>query len=239
MQNETYYAIADIHGRLDLLNALIEQIDEDCAENDVKNPVIVFLGDYVDRGPQSAGVVDRVIELSKERKVVPLMGNHEELVLILMAGALAYFEKWFYRAGGAATLASYGWKNGEKIKLDELIKKEHIDFFQSLKPFHETEDHIFVHAGLKPGVALSKQDDDDCLWIREGFLDSDYDFGKIVVHGHTPTSDGQPELKINRINLDTKAFKSGILTCGVFEAGSRVPRIIQTPAPRPVSQPAI
>lgn len=239
MNNATYYAIADIHGRLDLMNALIEQIDEDCVQNDVKNPVLVFLGDYVDRGPQSAGVVDRVIELSKERNVIPLMGNHEDIILILMSGALAYFENWFYRAGGAATLASYGWKNGEKIKLTELIKPEHVQFFQSLKLYHETEDHIFVHAGLKPGVSLAKQDDEDCLWIREGFLDSDYDFGKIVIHGHTPTDDGQPEVLPNRVNLDTKAFRSDVLTCGVFETGSRVLRIIQTPAPSLASQPAI
>lgn len=231
MSDETYYAIADIHGRLDLLNTLVDMIDEDCRVNSVQNPVIVFLGDYIDRGPQSAQVVDRVIELCATRPSIALRGNHEELLLMINAGALALFEKWFYRAGGAATLQSYGWQNGDRIKITEVIRKEHVDFFQSLKLYHETSEHIFVHAGLRPGVSLSDQDEDDLLWIREPFLSSDHDFGKLVVHGHTPVSDGLPEIHPNRINLDTKAFRSDILTCAAFDPGSREPRIIQTPAP--------
>jgi serine/threonine protein phosphatase 1 len=204
---EKIFAIGDIHGCLSQLKNMIAAIDPD-EEGDT----IVFMGDYIDRGPDSKGVVDCILHLRERvRKVICLMGNHEQMFLEYMhAGAK---NDIFLSNGGRATLASYGYDevtDGETIMLPDT----HKGFLQSLVPYYETGHHIFVHAGLRPGVALEKQDLEDILWIRYEFIYSSYDFGKVVVFGHTPVD--RPLVQENKIGIDTGAVFGGALTCIEF-----------------------
>lgn len=196
-----YFAIGDVHGRFDLLTTALEAI----GDLEAQDARLVFLGDYVDRGPQSREVVERLIELSKNDRVICLRGNHEEMMVLGTRGDDIFRAEHWYRNGGEATAQSYR---------DEY-PQEHLDWMAALPVSHETPWHFFVHAGIRPGVPLDRQIAAEMLWIRGVFLDDPRDHGLHIVHGHTPRQ--APELLHNRTNLDTGAYASGNLTIGVFE----------------------
>jgi serine/threonine protein phosphatase 1 len=201
------YAVGDIHGRHDLLAALLDGIREHAGGEDFK---LVFLGDYIDRGPDSAAVVGAVRALQADRpdRVTCLMGNHEHMLLTVMAEPEAL--PWWIGNGGGTTLASFGADDPAGLP------RELLDWLSRLPTFHEDGRRYFVHAGLRPGVPLPDQTDQDRLWIREPFLSADWDFGVHVVHGHTPLASTTPDVRRHRTNLDTAAVFGGALTAGVF-----------------------
>ena len=217
------YAVGDIHGRLDLLDEVLARIDEDVADNPASNAIRVFLGDYIDRGPDSKGVIDRLIGYRMTQTAVCLMGNHEAFLgeFLKKPDVLSVWG----RNGGLDTLLSYGlaptMKTGiqdyRKLAsdLDRLLPSSHREFLGSLKKYFICGDFFFVHAGVRPGICLTEQSEDDLLWIREDFLLCEDDFGKVIVHGHTPVL--EPEVRPNRINIDTGAYATGRLTCLVLE----------------------
>jgi len=217
------YAIGDIHGRLDLLHKLLALITTDIALRPTARPVYVFLGDYIDRGPSSRETIDRLIEHGAAHESVFLKGNHE-LIAIKCLSDPGLFDRWL-RLGGLETLVSYGvpaetLANGKQIAelqsaFHSALPQAHFRFFRDLKNSFACGDFFFAHAGVKPNVELSRQKESDLLWIRGEFLSSKKDFGKIVVHGHTPA--GEIEVGLNRINLDTGAFATGRLSCLVLE----------------------
>ena len=217
------YAIGDIHGRLDLLNELLARISGDIALRPTVRPLYVFLGDYIDRGSASRETIDRLIEHGKTHESVFLKGNHE-LIAIKCLSDRGLFDQWL-RLGGLETLVSYGvpaetLANGKQIAelqsaFHGALPQAHFRFFRDLKNLFECGDYFFAHAGVKPNVELSRQKENDLLWIRGEFLTSKDDFGKIVVHGHTPTH--EIEVAPNRINIDTGAFATGRLSCLVLE----------------------
>jgi serine/threonine protein phosphatase 1 len=222
------YAIGDIHGRLDKLLALEGMIEIDAAARRVKRRVVVYLGDYVDRGPNSQGVIEH-LALSRLRgfEVVHLLGNHERLMLDFLDDA-EQATPWFAN-GGLPTLASYGLPAGERKELTQtdvlrlqdglrsLLPSRHRVFLRNLRSIHREGDFVFVHAGIRPGVALDAQKDEDLIWIRQPFLGSTADHGCVVVHGHSIAE--EPEFKPNRIGIDTGAYRSGILTALAIEGG--------------------
>jgi serine/threonine protein phosphatase 1 len=216
------YAIGDIHGRLDLLNTLLGRICADVvARKAERPPSLIFLGDYVDRGRDSRGVIDRVLQLMGEPafEVRALKGNHEEQMLLFLEDA-RHGPAWA-EFGGAETLASYGvvppksrtdseaWENA-RIALHEALPAPHLRLLQTLELAVVCGDYLFVHAGVRPGVPLEAQSERDLLWIRDEFLSSDRWHGKVVVHGHTP--DTEPFIGDNRIGIDTGAYATGTLT---------------------------
>lgn len=217
------YAIGDIHGRLDLLNELLARISSDIALRPTVRPLYVFLGDYIDRGSASRETIDRLIEHGKTHESVFLKGNHE-LIAIKCLSDRGLFDQWL-RLGGLETLVSYGvpaetLANGKQIAelqsaFHGALPQAHFRFFRDLKNSFECGDFFFAHAGVKPNVELSRQKENDLLWIRGEFLTSKDDFGKIIVHGHTPTR--EIEVGPNRINIDTGAFATGCLSCLVLE----------------------
>ncbi|MBF0118313.1 MAG: serine/threonine protein phosphatase [Desulfobacterales bacterium] len=196
------FAIGDIHGCIDKLSELMGKLDINSEED-----TVVFLGDYIDRGPDSFKVVDYLIQFRKKNKnIVFIRGNHEDMLLNYVSKT----DKVNFSAnGGAQTLISY-WKQ-KASPCAELIPKEHLDFFESSCFYYETDKYIFVHAGLKEGVTLEKQDTSDLIWIREQFITSKYDFGKCVVFGHTPF----PKVFVQpgKIGIDTGAVYGNKLTC--------------------------
>jgi serine/threonine protein phosphatase 1 len=215
------YAIGDIHGRLDLLRQLSALVHADAYQRQAPRNVVISLGDYIDRGPQSREVIEFLL---RERlpgfEHVHLKGNHEDIMMHFLADA-SFGPNWL-TYGGRATLESYGIAAPEAHAGDEEMERarlafaralppDHLDFLRGLKLLHEEGDYAFVHAGVKPGVALDAQREEDLLWIRDEFLSSNAEFGKIVVHGHTiaPT----PDVRRNRIGIDTGAFMSDRLTC--------------------------
>jgi serine/threonine protein phosphatase 1 len=226
------YAVGDIHGRLDLLARLLDRVRADRRAAGAEPAKLVFLGDYVDRGPDSAGVLDLLADLaaSPEPGLRPvfLKGNHEDLMLDFLAGGprgLAWL-----RNGGDATLASYGVAiarepDGRELRaaadaLATALPDRHRRFLQRLALHHVAGPYLFVHAGLRPGIALAEQDEQDLLWIRGPFLNATAPFEKFVVHGHSISA--APELRANRLGIDTGAFCTGCLTAAVLEqAGVR------------------
>lgn len=220
------YAVGDIHGRLDLLDELLARINADLARRPALRPVYVFLGDYIDRGTSSRETIDRLIEHGKTNESIFLKGNHE-LIAIKCLSDPSLFDQWL-RLGGVETLISYGvfpetLVNGKQIAelqsaFHAALPQTHFRFFRDLQNSFSCGDFFFAHAGVKPNVGLSLQRESDLLWIRGEFLSSSRDFGKIVVHGHTPTS--ELEVGPNRINIDTGAFATGRLTCLVLEGES-------------------
>lgn len=220
------YVIGDIHGRLDLLDGMLATIEADLGMRPVTKPVYVFLGDYIDRGPSSRETIDRLIELSQANECVFLKGNHESIAIKCLSDR-GLFDQWM-RLGGMETLNSYqiaahGVINGKRIvelqaAFHEALPQSHFRFFRDLQISYVLGDFLFAHAGVKPNVDLADQKESDLLWIREEFLSSSVDFGKIVVHGHTPVQD--VEVRTNRINIDTGAFATGRLTCLVIEEAS-------------------
>jgi serine/threonine protein phosphatase 1 len=190
-------AVGDIHGHLNLLRKLMLQVSP-CEEDQV-----VFLGDYIDRGPDSRGVIDYLLEFRQQfPATVFLKGNHEAMLLDYLAG---HDRLLYLLNGGTSTLASYN-RQGQ-VRLPE----EHLDFLHRLRLYHETDRFLFVHAGLRPGIDPVDQAEEDLLWIREEFLESDHDWGKTVVFGHTPQKN--PLLAAKRIGLDTGAGFGRTLTC--------------------------
>ncbi len=216
---QVVYAIGDIHGRLDLLQRAAAAIARDVDGLPSVEPVTVFIGDYIDRGPSSRGVLDRLVSSAFPTPIVPLLGNHETMLLGFLDDA-AVLQRW-RSLGGLETLFSYGVDvreamtgRGFKAAQYSLLRSfpdEHRRFLLELPRSVTVGDYFFCHAGVRPGVPLTEQDPEDLIWIRDEFLTSDADHGKVVVHGHTPVP--QPDLRPNRINLDTGAFATGRLTC--------------------------
>jgi serine/threonine protein phosphatase 1 len=227
------YAIADIHGRLDLLDAMLNLISRDYAGRPDVPITLIFLGDYIDRGPDSKGVVDRLTEEFLEPYTpVFLKGNHEGLLLSFIRDP--YPSLNWLRNGGDAALLSYGvdaeivreaiWGGPEGLalaaqRLREAIPESHLQFYENLKLSCRFGDYFFAHAGVRPDTPLESQSEEDLIWIRHEFLDSRKDFGAVVVHGHTPTRD--PQERPNRIGLDTYAVRTGKLTAAGFEGQQR------------------
>lgn len=224
------YAIGDIHGRLDLLRALHEQIADDRqARPHEGSDTIVYLGDYVDRGPASREVIDCLLDdVLPGFDAVHLMGNHEEAMLRFLDDVEAG-PAWV-SFGGEATLLSYGVRRAPTMigrqRFEDMrrqfaakLPERHVAFLRSLRLSFAAGDYFFVHAGVRPGIAIAAQERQDLLWIRTTFLSSDADHGKVVVHGHTPNQ--APEVRHNRIGIDTCAFATGVLTCLVLEGEER------------------
>ena len=211
---ERVYAIGDIHGCLDKLAALHATIQADLLACPIARPLLIHLGDYIDRGPDSAGVVRHLMR-QQGLPTINLMGNHEHTALAALAGEGAACADWL-AYGGDAALRSWG-LNPSGSRADWHLPGAEHAWLQALRPHHVAGGYIFVHAGLRPGVPLAAQSLEDRLRIRRPFLDSNANFGATVVHGHTPTQGREPERHANRVNLDTGAVYGGPLTCGVFE----------------------
>jgi serine/threonine protein phosphatase 1 len=221
------YAVGDVHGCDGLLAAIHEKIFADLAARPVGDHRIIHLGDYIDRGPKSAAVVERLVALTaRDPHVLYLRGNHEAMFLDFLEDPFEGGQN-FLANGGAATLASYGVPiEGDGLSsMREIIgflyatlenlPVEHRQFIAKLPTSLRFGDFFFCHAGVKPNLALDQQDNFDLLWIREPFLSSNADFGAVVIHGHTPVD--APEVRPNRINIDTGAVLGGPLTCLVLE----------------------
>jgi serine/threonine protein phosphatase 1 len=230
------YAIGDIHGRDDLFAELIESIRADVAARPVEQVTLILLGDLVDRGPQSAEVVERAIGLHREFPDVRLLiGNHEECFLAALTGDVRRL-RYFMRIGGEATVQSY-WNSHVNLSeasfeevakiLPGLVPASHVQFLGAGEDVIEIGDYAFVHAGIRPGVPLGKQALSDLRWIREDFLEDDRDHGVMVVHGHTIRED--VDEWPNRIGIDTGAYRSGVLTAIVLEGKER--RYLRTDPP--------
>lgn len=222
------YAIGDIHGRNDLLQQLIEKIIDDDAKRGDINSEIIFLGDLVDRGPDSAGVLETAMQLKQELGDVRfLMGNHEEVYLKAATGD-EKATRFFNRIGGKETILSYEISMREYMDLDNaglaerlpgLIPSEHIDFVKAFENQIVVGDYAFVHAGIRPGVSLDEQKPKDLRWIREEFLSVDEPHEKVIVYGHT-INDEVVE-KGNRIGIDTGAYYTEKLTALALEGDQR------------------
>lgn len=230
----TVYAIGDVHGeraRLDLLLSQIMQRAEYEHQETGQQAEIIFLGDYVDRGPDSRGVLDRLCHLQRQAKGHPwlsvhfLRGNHEMALLEFLQTSPALPPADWLRFGGVETLVSYGvaaigsFERGDRRQqwrndFDLALPADHLAFLRSLRPYREVGDYFFVHAGVAPKVPLDQQSEQDLLWIREPFLSSSHWHGRRIVHGHTIVE--EPEFLDNRIAIDTGAYDTGCLTALVL-----------------------
>lgn len=227
-EGQRVYAVGDIHGRSDLLDELLALIDADDAARGPAESHLVFLGDLIDRGPDSAGVVERLAQVAETRANVRLItGNHEEVFLLALDGDVEAL-RFFVRIGGRETILSYNttreeYDSGDFDELLLLMKSRvpdrHMAFFRRFEDVVEIGDYLFVHAGIRPGVAPLAQKQSDLRWIREEFLNFAGDHGCLVVHGHTITE--AVDLRPNRIGIDTGAFASGRLTAIGLEGGTR------------------
>jgi serine/threonine protein phosphatase 1 len=217
------YIIGDIHGRSDLLDLMVDEIKRDIAKYGRRESLTITLGDYVDRGPDSRGVLNRLVRNPFPTRYVALKGNHEALFEDFLERPSAA-DHW-RRLGGLETLHSYGvpidnlmiGKEFEEAArdLNAAVPEAHRKFLDSLETHISIRDCFICHAGIRPSVPLDRQDVSDLLWIRDEFLNSEQNFGKIIIHGHTPHE--WPEVKPNRVNIDTGAFATGRLTCLVID----------------------
>ncbi|MHA1165909.1 MAG: metallophosphoesterase family protein [Alphaproteobacteria bacterium] len=219
-KNTLIYAVGDIHGQRHLLDDLLDQIVNDAEGFAADRRVLIFVGDYVDRGPRSADVIERLITgLPDNFETHCLLGNHE-VILLNFLDRPETLGRWLSN-GGEATLASYGVRVPDDYESPDAanhcrnafaaaLPKRHLKFLNTLDLHFSCGDYLFVHAGLRPGVKLKKQDPKDLVWIRHEFLNSSEDFGAVVVHGHTPGC--KPVIKSNRIGIDTGAVINGRLT---------------------------
>jgi serine/threonine protein phosphatase 1 len=208
------YAVGDIHGSLMKLRRLITG----CTEHAEGRPArFVFLGDYIDRGPESAGVIDYLIALQGRLPggVVALKGNHEAIALEVFDGTAP--EDFWLSQGGEETLASYG------VAAPQLLPRAHIDWMRALPLRYDDGSRFFVHAGIDPERPLGEQNERDLIWIREPFLSDRRDHGRLIVHGHTPVAARTPDLRSNRLNIDTGAVYGGPLTAAAFAGGQTAP----------------
>lgn len=218
------YAVGDVHGRLDLLDQLLDKIHEDLRRRPSKKTLLIFVGDLIDRGPNSAQVVERLRTYSHPNiRTVFILGNHEEVLLRILGGDAELITKWRW-FGGTECLASYGVDTAKLAGMSvedaltvirRAIPKEHVEFLESFDDSCRFGDYLFVHAGIRPGVEIDQQRQSDLRWIREAFLFDETDHGFIVVHGHTI----RPEVEVrgNRIGIDTGAYQSGVLTAFAIE----------------------
>lgn len=222
------FAIGDIHGRFDLLTMLLNEIRQEVAGIDPSKTYLVFLGDYIDRGPASGEVLDLLVsgDITWATPVF-LRGNHEEAFLRSLKGDLKILRNWM-GFGGMETCESYGlsgaaWYNGEPEqflnRLLKLVPPAHIAFLEELYDSFALGDYLFVHAGVRPGTPIDEQSTADMRWIRDDFLKAKGDFGKLVVHGHTISD--EPQTRTNRIGIDTGAYKTGRLTALALNGGER------------------
>jgi serine/threonine protein phosphatase 1 len=218
------YAIGDIHGRADLLSQVFAQIDSDRGAFSSERSIHVFIGDYVDRGPASREVLDLLLERGRIYPAAFLKGNHETYFLEFFKNP-ALFSDWRLY-GGVDTLLSYGVAPSASssemhdypslaANFERAVPDIHRKFLEQLRPSFACGDYFFAHAGVRPGIALAEQREDDLLWIRDDFLLYEEAFEKFIVHGHTPVM--EPDIRSNRINIDTGAFATGRLTCAVLE----------------------
>jgi serine/threonine protein phosphatase 1 len=230
---EVLYAIGDVHGRADLLQALFRQIDADQARLADTDCTEIILGDLIDRGPESRAVVDLVLaRRASGHRVVVLKGNHEEMLLRFLSDPAAL--KGWRKRGGYPTLMSFGvappgFLDAAAAKacrraFREALGPVHLAFFEGLDLSYSTGGYFFAHAGVDPARPLHDQLEKDLISIREPFLDHRESFGKVVVHGHTPCR--QPEFRTHRINIDTGAYATGVLTCLVLDGAAH--RLLQT-----------
>jgi len=230
-QAGTIYAIGDIHGCYALMTDLLARIVADAEALPAAETVtLVFLGDYIDRGPDSAAVLSALIWIARNApyETVFLRGNHEQAMLDYLEDPRRA-DTWL-EFGGAQTLAAYGvavpadYGPGAdhpalRDALLDRLPASHLAFLRGLPLSWESADHLFVHAGIRPGTAIAAQDPRDLLWIRTSFLDDDRPHGKVVVHGHSWSS-GAPVQKANRIGVDTGAYATGLLTAARLRAGT-------------------
>ena len=217
------YAVGDIHGRADLLRSMFARIDADLALHPMSNSVEVFMGDYIDRGPASREVIDQLIARSLTHQTVFLRGNHETF-LSRFTTTPSILSEW-QQLGGLETLMSYGIAPSINARpdtqmrlaaaLNRVLPERHRAFLAQTRLSYSCGDFFFAHAGVRPGVSLESQCEEDLLWIRGEFLNCEDDFGKVVVHGHTPVP--AVDIRLNRINIDTGAYATGRLTCLVLE----------------------
>jgi serine/threonine protein phosphatase 1 len=235
------YAVGDVHGRADLLINLIQQLTEDVARGGFEGrPILIFLGDYVDRGFQSKEVINVLLGgMLSPFETYFLKGNHESAMQQFLVDP-GIGPKWA-EFGGVETLVSYGvrpprsrtsaeeWLNASR-ELRSSMPPEHIQFLDSLDLSVRVGDYVFVHAGVRPGVPLEEQVEQDLLWIREEFLEDRTPLGAVIVHGHTPST--RPYIDSRRIGIDTGAYLSGKLTAAKFQGGS-VEFITTGPVARP------
>lgn len=214
---ERVYAVGDVHGRIDLFEEIISLIERDDARRGRARTTVVLLGDLIDRGHNSAAVIDRARRWGRNRHVEFIQGNHEEMLLVSRRDTDAL--RSFLKYGGVETILSYGVGRDAMLSADiedlqrlmnSAIPQDDFDFLESFKSMVRVGDYVFVHAGVRPDTALDDQDDADCRWIREPFLSYRGDFGGFVVHGHTITE--SPEICVNRIGIDTGAYLHGTLT---------------------------
>jgi serine/threonine protein phosphatase 1 len=222
------YVIGDVHGRLDLLDQLLAEIEHERSARPARKTLLVFLGDLIDRGPQSAQVIERLRCFSSEGvRTIFLLGNHEEVLLRILDGDTWLIPSWL-RFGGAQCLQSYG---GDPAKIagksDEralaviraAIPEDHEQFLRSFVDTCRFGDYLFVHAGIRPGIPVENQLQEDLRWIREPFLLDESNHGCVVVHGHTISP--EVEERPNRIGIDTGAYRSGVLTALALEGSRR------------------
>ena len=239
------YAVGDIHGRLDLLDDLLAKIHGELAERPARKPLIVFLGDLIDRGPNSAQVIEKLRSYSQEGiQTVFLLGNHEEVLLRILDGDTSLIPNWL-TYGGLECLKSYGvdpqligvYPGEQALSIIRLaIPKKHEDFLRTFIDTCRFGDYLFVHAGIRPGVPIDDQVQSDLRWIREPFLFDETDHGCVVVHGHTISA--EVEERPNRIGIDTGAYRTGILTALAIEGNERWyldTRVSSEPAPQRIN----
>lgn len=222
------YVVGDVHGRLDLLDELLDEIHRDIARRASAKTLLVFLGDLIDRGPNSAQVVERLREY-RHAGVRPifLLGNHEEVMLRILKGEAEHLPGWL-RFGGAECLKSYGIDPrpiaaaSHEVAVATLrasVPGSHIEFLRTFADTCRFGDYLFVHAGIRPGIPLDRQSQSDLRWIREPFLGEEADHGFVVVHGHTISR--SVDERSNRIGIDTGAYRTGILTALAIEGTKR------------------
>jgi serine/threonine protein phosphatase 1 len=222
------YAIGDIHGRDALLERMHARIVHDPhREKDALKPIVVHLGDYIDGGPESHKVLDRIMRGSDAFETIALLGNHEALMLdCLETDDRDVWWNWLSN-GGDKTLEAFGVPfktNGFSSQaLTDALGEQKIRWLRGLPLYHVVDDYLFVHAGIVPGTPLDQQQTKDMLWIRTRFLESEADHGYTVVHGHTPTE--VPEVKKNRIGIDTEAARPKTLTAVALSDG-KPPRFL-------------
>ena len=222
--NTRIYAIGDIHGRADLLADAIARIDDDIARRPIRETVEVYLGDYIDRGPDSKAVIDLLCVRLVKNRAVCLRGNHEALMEDFLRDA-ANLHPWL-QLGGLQTLASYGiglhprndTEIDTRLRFWRAFPRAHELFLHCLRYSFCCGDFLFVHAGIRPGIPIPQQNFHDLLWIRQEFLNSPRNHGKFVVHGHTPVP--HPDIRQNRMNIDTGAWRTGTLTCAAIEGST-------------------
>lgn len=232
------YAIGDVHGRYDLFRRLMNIIERDQAERAPVRTLIILLGDIVDRGPDSARMVQGCMNLARlTDRFILLRGNHEQMMVEALRGNLTVYRQWL-RFGGRETLLSWG---VDPAVLDAPATKENlrvaagavgnetIRWLAELPLYHRHGDYLFVHAGIRPGVAIDRQHTDDLLWIKDEFLQSDAEHGMIVVHGHSISESGVV-MRANRIGIDTGAYRTHQLTAiGIEDRAAWILQTAETP----------